>query len=232
MEKVFPEMKGGPRARVKADYYEKMEQLIMEVLEEEWVDKNNLGEITNKQIYAGWTSTFTTVKVARESDLDYTRIWARVWNPVMEPKSREIVYLLVHNKLLNQERLFRVGKSRDPYCQECGGGVVEDQVHVFTGCERVGRVWGWFRKIVINLLGEGVKGVSDWDIINLNFPESENEREVCWVVGEYVKKIWKEVMERKRGLMKIERMEGFLRFKYREFQGYEGDKLGQIEGIT
>ena len=94
------------------------------------------------------------------------------------------------------------------------------------------RVWSWFKKIVIKLLGEGGSEVEDWDIINLNFPESENEREVCWGVGEYVKKIWKEFMEGKKGKMEIERMEGFLRFKYREFQGYEGDKLGQIEGIT
>ena len=86
-----------------------------------------------------------------ESDQDYRAAWKRLHSPVVNGKARDVLFLLLHNKLPVQERLFRIGLKHDPYCIKCAGAEVNDIVHFFCTCEAVCNTWSWLRRQVVQL---------------------------------------------------------------------------------
>jgi hypothetical protein len=67
-----------------------------------------LKNLTNKAVYAEMTSSLPPPKVARESNREYGNVWTRLHDPVVEVRARDLLYLLVHNKMPVPERLFRI----------------------------------------------------------------------------------------------------------------------------
>ena len=58
--------------------------------------------------------------------------------------------MLIHNKLLVLERLFRIEVKQDPYCLHCAGAEVADIEHFFSACVRTRQCWSWVR---LNIMG-------------------------------------------------------------------------------
>ena len=54
-------------------------------------------------------ATFATPKVVREAVVDYKLVWKRLHSGAVNPEGRDVLFLLVHNKLPVPERLFRIG---------------------------------------------------------------------------------------------------------------------------
>ena len=44
-----------------------------------------------------------------ENNRDYSTAWRRLHSPVVDCKARDVLFLLLHNKLPVDERLFRIG---------------------------------------------------------------------------------------------------------------------------
>ena len=65
------------------------------------------------------------------------------------------------------------------------------------------------------MLGAGGAQVSNWEMINLVLPTSTFDKEIVWLVGTYVTRVWEEISVRRGALVKAEQFFGFLRFKYR-----------------
>ena len=94
----------------------------------------------------------------RESDLDYGVAWRRLHSTVVDIKARDVMFLLLHNKLLVEERLFRIGLKPDPYCLRCPQAEISDVTHFFCGCEAVSNSWSWVKRQVVRLgrMGQGI----------------------------------------------------------------------------
>merc|ERR1711954_434841 len=73
----------------------------------------------NLIVYAEMTSTLPPTKVVRESNLDYSLTWSRLNSSVVDARARDVMYLMIHNKLPVKERLFRIRLRNDPYCMAC-----------------------------------------------------------------------------------------------------------------
>ena len=61
--------------------------------------------MTNKTVYAEMTSSFPPPKIVMESSRDYGRAWRRLHSHVVDSKARDVLFLLMHNKLPVGERL-------------------------------------------------------------------------------------------------------------------------------
>ena len=127
-----------------------------------------------------------------------------------------MMYLLIHNKLPVQERLFRIRLRNDPYCQSCAGAEICDVEHFFTRCERVVDTWTCMR-IEILRYGKFQNSVDDWKILNLMFPKSRVDNELIWLVSSYALYVWESVYLR-GAEVRAEQFFGFLKFKYKELQ--------------
>ena len=111
----------------------------------------------------------------------YIEVWKRLTMPVHLSVARDVLYILVHNKLPVRERMFRIGLSVDPYCDQCPGGAVCDLEHFFCSCLRVANVWGWVRRSLVSMLGGSSNQCSNWELINFLFPKSGFEDQCVWL---------------------------------------------------
>ena len=158
-----------------------------------------------------------------ENNREYSTAWKRLNSPVVDGKARDVLFLLLHNKLPVKERLFRIGLKHDPYCLKCAGAEVIDIVHYFCTCEVVCNTWSWVKRQVLQLGNMGA-GVDDWDLVNLLFPKSSCESEIVWLVSSYVLYVW-EMVHIKRLEVKLDKFFGFLTFKYKMYQATSPEKL-------
>ena len=196
------------------EHFHHVAEVFADMMVSDALTAGTLKSITNKIVYAEMTSSFPPPKVVMESELDYSLTWSRLHNSVVDAKARDVMYLLIHNKLPVPERLFRIRLRNDPYCPSCVGAEISDVEHFFTKCEGVADTWTCMR---IEILRYGIfqNNVDDWNIINLMFPKSRLERELIWLVSSYILYVWDSVYVRGADV-KAEQFFGYLRFKYKE----------------
>ena len=96
------------RASVIPEYFNHIGELFAEMMISDFLTTGSLGSITNKMVYVEMTSTLPPPKVVMESNLDYNLTWSRLHSPVVDARARDVLYLLIHNKLPVPERLFRI----------------------------------------------------------------------------------------------------------------------------
>ena len=105
---------GQLRAAETPEYYEYVADLVAEMMISEKVSAGTIKTLTNKVVYAEMTSSFPPPKVVMENNRDYRAAWRRLHSPVVDCKARDVLFLLLHNKLPVKERLFRIGLRHDP----------------------------------------------------------------------------------------------------------------------
>ena len=147
---------------------------------------------------------------------------------VLSSQIRDTLYLLVHNKLPTKERTFHVGISNNSYCHICPGNLSSDLVHFFCTCVRVKTVWVHLRSIILHMIGIDV---SDWKLINFMMPTSQKEKEVVWLLGNYVAKCWQNLFSNPQNVLNKDEFFGFLKFKYRNDQQVNRECLSDIQGL-
>ena len=181
-------------------------------------------------MYNEMTSSLPPPKVVMESSLDYSLAWSRLHCSVVDSRARDVMYLLIHNKLPVQERLFRIRLRNDPYCQSCAGAEICDVEHFFTRCERVVDTWTCMR-IEILRYGNFQNSVDDWKILNLMFPKSRLEKELIWLVSSYILFVWDSVYVRGADV-RAEQFFGYLRFKYKELRTTSSIQFGNLQMLN
>ena len=206
---------GQLRAQETPEYFAYIADLVVEMKISEKVTAENVKNITNKIVYDEMTSSFPPPKVVMQSDRDYSTAWKRLHSPVVDCKARDVLFLLLHNKLPVKERLFRIGLNNDPYCIKCTGAEINDIVHFFCTCEAVCNTWAWLRAQVAQL-GIGANA-DDWDVVNLLFPSSSRDLEIVWLISTYVLYVWEMVYVRETEV-KLDKFFGYLTFKYKMHQ--------------
>ena len=127
---------------------------------------------------------------------------------MVDVKARDIMFLLLHNKLPVMERLFRISLKPDPYCLWCARAKISDVIHYFCKCLAVRSTWSWLKRQVVNL-GRMGPNVADWDLINLFFPNSSCGQEILWMVSSHILYVW-ETVHIKKQEVKLEKFFVFL----------------------
>ena len=207
---------GQRRAAETPNYFVHIENLVLDMMVRETLTAEKIRNLTNKVVYKELTSTLTPPKVVRESDLDYGLTWKRLHSTVVDIKARDVMFLLLHNKLPVKERLFRIRLKPDPYCLPCARAEICNIIHFFCSCDAVSVTWSWVKRQVV-MLGRMVPNVADWDIINLFFLNSSRDREISWLVSTYVLYVWETVHDKKKEV-ELNKFFGFLTFKFKMHQ--------------
>ena len=223
---------GGQHAEVVPEYFSLLADLVADAKASEGLVGVGWRCWTNKFLYTDHSKNFPVPKVERDAGVPYKEVWRRLSHPVLTADARDVLFVLIHNKLPVRERLFRIGLVVDPYCQKCPGGTVEDLEHFFCSCERVAHVWGWFRGKLLEVLGWNNAVVSNWELINLFLPVSFRDKDMVWMLGTYVAKVWEELFVRGKQRIRLDVFFGFLKFKYKAAQFGARQALGYIPGLV
>ena len=221
----------GEHAQVVPEYFAHLAGLVADALAADLISGSDWREVTNKLIYMDHAKSFVVPKVERESGVQYKGVWRKLFSPVLTAGAKDVLFLLVHNKLPVRERLFRIGLAVDPYCEHCPGGVVGDVEHFFCTCDKVAQVWDWVRGRLVELMGGNGANVSNWELINLFLPDSHRSKDMVWMLGTYAAKVWEEIQVRGKLMLRLEVFFGFMTFKYREAQLGSRLSLGTTPGL-
>ena len=122
-------------------------------------------------------------------------------------------------------RLCRIGLSNNPYCMYCTGQIVADRVHFFCGCVRVNASWSCLRLLVIQQ-SQAVRQSSDWEFLNLAFPNNTCANQISWLLSHYMDYAWNHFM-RNNTVLDRRKLFGFRSFKYK----CDSSKIGNIVGL-
>ena len=198
------------------EYFNHIAELFAELMIADTLTAGSVKSITNKIVYVEMTSSLPPPKVVRESNLDYSLAWSRLHYAVVDARARDVMYLLIHNKLPIQERLFRIGLKNDPYCRVCAGAEIADNEHFFCQCDGIVGAWTLVKNEILRN-GKFNNNVDDWKVLNLLFPKSRLDKELTWLISSYVLYVWDSVYTR-GAEVRAEQFFGFLRFKYKEMQ--------------
>ena len=99
----FPNMGEGPHAEIISPYFQHMRALLSVAITVEDIDVRRLHLVSSKELYLGFTSTFPPPKVVFKFDVDWLQVWSSVQEPVLEVKSREIFFMIIHNIVANKK---------------------------------------------------------------------------------------------------------------------------------
>jgi hypothetical protein len=106
--------------------FKHLKDLFIEAHANEVIDIENLNKVP-KDVYKDFTSSIPPPKY---ENMPWNDIWDRVNRPVLKFHVRDVMFLLIHNKLPTRERLFRLNQCRDDQCDL--GDVLENIEHLFT----------------------------------------------------------------------------------------------------
>ena len=186
---LSPNFSEGSTVSEVPDYFERIGLLLADLMVSEHLDSTTLRTINNKSIYKQFMSDIEAPKVVREGNRDFSLVWRRLYCTFIVSKAREIIFLLIHNKLPVPERLFRIKLLNDPYCRICIGAEISDIEHYFCLCSRVVDVWTWIRS-QINCFDQQLSGEVNLNLVNLCFSKTVYEKEILWLLSNYIQYIW------------------------------------------
>ena len=191
LENAIPDMGVGDHADEVPEYFQHLKRLFLESHALEIINVDRLNLVPAKQIYEDFTSSFPPPKVIyKYENLPWNDIWQRLNHPVLTSKTRDIMFLVIHNILPTRDRLHRMNMSNSDICKKLDG--VEDVEHLFTGCVRTQVAWAWTRRKVIHLMPDWVRQFpSNFELLHLAY-EAILSTEILWVISMYCSYVWNE----------------------------------------
>ena len=217
LEDLVPDLSSEEYSRNLPNYFLSLADLVAENIVAETVSSINWNSITNKMIYLQYVKNFPPTKVELDHGGNFREVWRKLYCSGLPINEREILFLLIHNKLPIQERLFRCGLSRDPYCEFCldeKGAVVCDIQHFFCSCLKVMDTWKEIKTIVTARISSDDATISYLDILSLRFSKCNWDPELVWLLGSYVHKVW----HNNSVTLNKNKFFGFLKFKFKKDQ--------------
>ena len=150
-------------------------------------------------------------------------------SPILEPRAREVIFMLVNNIVANRDRLFnKFHMVPSPNCLHCN--VLHDNVHLFSECILVREAWFWVRQRLLGLLPDSHARTSNFEFLNLMFERDIMDCEVIWMIGLFVQLVWDIVICKKKYL-KLETMKSEFELKYLTHQKSNMPHLSYIAGL-
>ena len=211
MREYFPDMFEGPHAEIISPYFLHMKALLQGGLILGDIKANNLKQVTAKILYDGFASTFPPPKIVYKFDIEWSLVWLRLQSHMLEPGAREVLFMLVNNIIANRDRLYnKFNMVPNPNCLQCN--VLHDNAHIFTECILVREAWFWVRQRLLGILPNSGT-TSNFEFINLMFEQSVMDDEAIWLIGVYVKSVWKYVICKKKRL-NIETLKSEYQWKF------------------
>lgn len=224
LQDFLPEMANGPHSPVIPEYFRFIVNLVREAIQDELVDPKDFRMCSAKTLYQEFTTTFPPPKCVYKYDgMPWSIVFKNLQNPVLDSKTKDLMFTIIHNILPNRQRLFKMNKIQDEFCQNKNclifrdtdgplpenvisrddmtiviGGHTQDNVHLFCECDKVKEIWAWVRNKVCQMLLVERQNLSNLELIHLAIPSNSNTNEIVWLIANYCYYIYTQVVTRKR----------------------------------
>ena len=193
------DMAGGPHAEIVSKYFQYMRLLLVEGIVLGDIEVTKFANVTSKELYLGYTSSFPPPKVMFKFDVEWKIVWERLDSPVLDPFARECLFMIIHNIVPSRERLYlKMNMVNSPNCVVCHGR--EDTTHIFMECSAVREAWGWVRLQLLSFLPDRCGITSNFEFLSLMYEKCIMDKEAVWLIGAFLEFVWREKLMNKWGL--------------------------------
>ena len=153
----------------------------------------------------------------------------RLQSPMLEPRAREMLFMIINNIIPTQDRLFnKFHMVPDSPCVHCR--VLHNNVHLFCECQLVREPWFWIRQRLLDMFPAANANTSNFEFLHLMFDSYFLDNEVIWILGVWVQLVWKTVICKKKSL-RIETVKSEMSLKFASHQNSRLPTLAYIVGI-
>ena len=229
VKEYFPDMAAGPHAEIISPYFKHMKELLLAGIVVGDIDVRRLNKTTAKYLYSSFTSSFPPPKVVYKYEVNWDKVWMRLQSSMLEPRAREILFMIIHNIIPNRDRLFsKFNMAPDPFCLHCR--VLHDNSHIFSECQLVREAWFWTRQRLLDMVPQENASTSNFEFINLMFDSYVLENEVIWILGIWVELVWNFVICKKKSL-NLETVKSEISLRFITHQNSNLPALAHINGL-
>ena len=217
LEDFVSEALNGHQTHNVPPYFQQLADLVADAIVSEVLMPASWKLLTNRKVYQSHAKSFPPSKLELDLGDSLECVWKHLASFALDCSTRDVLFLLIHNKLPVRERLFRVYVTADPYCEICLGDVgafLADREHVFCLCRQVSKYWREIRAIIDPLL---MDVATNLELLSLKFTSRHFEAEITWLVGAYVNEVWK-MVQRSGSFRDREELFGFLKYKFKNDQ--------------
>ena len=165
-----------------------MAKLLLDGIEYQQFEADKLNVVTTKSLYLQFLDALPNSTVqSKYSEYNWDTIWERLDSAVLQPKARNILFFLIHERLFTRElgHRFIPAVITNPLCIRCEQNTVESTVHLMCECMKIIEPWNSIRDILetidISLVFE-----TDQSLINLNYNTASTSNSILWIIGEYL----------------------------------------------
>ena len=208
-----------------------IEALFTEAKDSERFDVTKVEEATTKSLYISFTETMPPPKVElRYPERDWRRSWKRSVAGVLGKVARNILFLLLHDRVATRERGHRLmpGRYESLTCPRCWQDI-ETQIHRYATCSFVQEAWGTLR-FFIDRLEPGLVTISDKSLLHLDYPGVVRGDTILWLLGSYLEYVEQEVVLQGRRVSS-DGLLGFFKLKKIECRYIAMPEIGFIPGL-
>ena len=163
-------------------------------------------------------------------DRNWNLCWKRLDSGVLSFGARNVLFLLLHEKVGTKERGHRLMPTRyvTSLCPRCEIRV-ETQTHRYARCDAVMHTWESVKDLIVSL-DPVLLSVSNKRLLHLDYPKVRRENAILWLLGVYLEYVECEVIRHDNRVTSVGLI-GYLRYRKLASRDLAIPNLGFIQGI-
>ena len=217
MGDLLPGIEEGLHCQEPGEYFCQLATILVDVKMADIINDKTWRTLRNKELYSMLILDLLPPKIESDQGSSFAYAWKNIHHDYLVSSERELIFLLIHNKLLVRERMYRIGLIADPYCLTCldngEGAILCDVDHIFCSCIRVADTWKKIKLLLEELLNIEEVDASN-NIIRMNLP-MQHVPGAIWIIGAYISAIWN---TRDNATICEEELFGFMKYKFRSIK--------------
>ena len=83
---------------------------------------------------------------------DFRQIWKNIFEPYAQQFYKDLHYRLLHHSTKTSDYMHKCSNDNNSNCDHCR--LTEDNLHLFTKCSRIEKIWTHYQPILTKLIGK------------------------------------------------------------------------------
>ena len=170
----------------KSYYFDKISEILKEAMAIEEINVEGPELVKTKILYETFNSSPPPHKIYSKTQLNWDIVWRRLNSDVLCPKSKDILFLIIHDIFPNNKRLFSCNSKETEYCEICP--FTEDSnLHYFIHCSYSQPIFNYIVFFIQNFTDLNFNN-HEQEILFLNFKPTSNiiENTILFIFSTYI----------------------------------------------
>ena len=125
------------------------------------------------------------------SNIDFNKIWTYTYFSYSQPYAKDLLYKFLHYAIQTNNFIFSISRDKtdlSPNCDHCK--ITEDNIHLFTTCNRIKKIWTYFKPTYRKLTKRKQTPQEHIFTLSANNLNSKNKKLILTITQIIMYEIW------------------------------------------